>query len=626
MRTMKRVAAFAMTVAVIMTSGVTTKAAVTNVQPTKDVSETNLKWANQISTGYDTLSEIKLVGKYVYAADDSQHRIIKINKDTGKIEKQHKYHDESYSQYYVGNIAYGDGKIYVAYANKLETGENGETNTVANGRIEAFDADTLEPVWISEAAYHTEKDSETGEAKTVYDMVASRLFYDNGHLYYGTGTGTPGSNYGWDKTGKYYVLDTVDEDKTKTDEIKKIKEITSSSEEGNFYLKNGVKVGNYIVASDTKGKIFTIDTKTSKVVATKEFGEVFSGNMAYDKTTNTIYFVVGTNDLYGIKVNSDGSFGKENHVRVYKTGYSAMTPEVYNGKVYLSGSKGTSGVDGNGYFAVVDVRTSNYKVNYTVDLPAYSQGEMLVSKTGKNSVRLYFTVNYAKTDENYNPLSGGGIYSIEDKEGAKSAKLETVYEPEQKYANYCLSSISVDENGTMYYSNDSRTIFAVARQPIIKAQKTTRSIKLTWKKNKSAKGYVIYAKAGNGKYKKLTTVGKTTKKTVKVNAGTSYKFKVRPYIKKKGKKVTKYYKAYAAKAKNGSKTIKVTYKNVKGYESYRIDMKVGNGSYKKVLTSKKAGTLTLTYTQKNAKVGKNYKFRLVGIKMVDKKPVEKTIK
>ena len=64
------------------------------------------------------------------------------------------------------------------------------------------------------------------------------------------------------------------------------------------------------------------------------------------------------------------------------------------------------------------------------------------------------------------------------------------------------------------------------------------------------------------------------------------------------------------------------YSNEKG--KY-VNRKV-NWSYKKVLTSKKAGTLTLTYTQKNAKVGKNYKFRLVGIKMVDKKPVEKTIK
>ena len=38
--------------------------------------------------------------------------------------------------------------------------------------------------------------------------------------------------------------------------------------------------------------------------------EVFSGGMAYDNTTNTIYFVAGINNLYGIKINTDGSFGE----------------------------------------------------------------------------------------------------------------------------------------------------------------------------------------------------------------------------------------------------------------------------------------------------------------------------
>ena len=104
-----------------------------------------------------------------------------------------------------------------------------------------------------------------------------------------------------------------------------------------------------------------------------------------------------------------------------------MTPEVYNGKVYVSGCVGTSPFSDKGYLAVVDVQSEQYKVNYIVELPAYAMGEMLVSKTGENSVRLYFTVNYAESDENYVPYSGGGIYSIEDTKGATSAKLETIY-------------------------------------------------------------------------------------------------------------------------------------------------------------------------------------------------------
>lgn len=638
MRTMKRVAAVALSVVVLMTSGVSAKAAVTDVQPAKSKEEAVEKWVNKLMPDgvYDTLSEIKVVGNYIYAAEDSNHRIIKINKENGKIEKEHSYYKADYKQYYVGNIGYGDGKVYVSYATQ-------GTNTV--GRIEAFNADTLEPVWISEIASHNERSTEGAPYLVVNDVVASKLFYDNGHLYFGTGAGTPGSSYGWDKIGKYYVLDTADEDKNKTDEIKKIKEIASASTEGNFYLKDGIKVGNYIITSDTKGKLFVIDSNTFKVVATKEMNEVFSGGMAYDNTTNTIYFVAGINNLYGIKINTDGSFGETKKVQVYKTGYSAMTPEVYNGKVYLTGSKGTDGIENTGYFAVVDVKSDEYKVNYTVDIPAYSLGEMLVVKTGSDSVRLYFAVNYAKFDENSKALSGGNVYCVDDKQGATSGELKTIYEPDKDHVQLCMNTIHVDEKGTLYYINDSRSIFAIGKKaasitpstsnatttvlnetktkPVTKTVKSTRSVKLTWKKKKSAKGYVIYAKAGKGKYKKVTTVGKKTSKTIKVNKDSSYKFKVKPYkLTKKNKK--KYFKAYAAKAKFGSKTVKVTFKNVTGYASYKVQMKAGKAAYKTVKTTTKGGTIT--YTKKKAKVGTTYKFSLKGINKVNGKTVSVTIK
>ena len=75
MRTMKRVAAVALSVVVLMTSGVSAKAAVTDVQPAKSKEEAVEKWTNKIVPEWavcDTLSDIKVVGNYIYAADDSQ--------------------------------------------------------------------------------------------------------------------------------------------------------------------------------------------------------------------------------------------------------------------------------------------------------------------------------------------------------------------------------------------------------------------------------------------------------------------------------------------------------------------------------------------------------------------------
>ena len=480
MRTMKRVAAVALSVVVLMTSGVSAKAAVTDVQPAKSSSEAVLKWAKKVGEPFDektyannTVSKIKLVGNYLYVADDAKHRIMKIDKKDGTILKEQKYYDESYIQGYVSSIGYGDNKVYVGYD---------------NGRVQAFDENTLESLWI------------TDENK---NAINADFVFTNGKLYFGTTAKTTD----WYDNGapfSYYVVTTSDDDKTKPDEEKTMKKVVESKT-GKFYSKKGVVLGKYIVISDTAGTLTMIDTTNDKVTDTKDIGEAFSGNITYDEMTGTIYFVAGTNDLYGIKVSADGKLKDEKKVRLYETGYSATTPEVYNGKVYVSGSKGKAFQD-KGYMAVADVSSDKYKVNYTVELSNYSQCEPTIVKTGENSVRVYFTIN----DE------PGGIYAIEDSKDATSATLETVYEPTGDIKNTgCMSDVVVDEDGTIYFANDSKYIMSVGKKvedtkksdiitvkPVTKTVKSTRSVKLTWKKKKSAKGYVIYAKAGKGKYKK----------------------------------------------------------------------------------------------------------------------------
>lgn len=155
---------------------------------------------------------------------------------------------------------------------------------------------------------------------------------------------------------------------------------------------------------------------------------------------------------------------------------------------------------------------------------------------------------------------------------------------------------------------------------------STRKIKVSWWRKLSADGFVIYAKAGNGKYKRVATVGRQSAKTVTVKSGYSYKFKVKAfkYVKKDGKKVRKYWKAYRAESKNGTKTVKITYKNISGYQGYVVYMKVGKGSYKRVKTTTKGGTIT--YTKTKAKIGKSHTFRLRGYKTVGGRKVYRTIK
>ena len=54
---------------------------------------------------------------------------------------------------YYADIEYGDDKIYVGYA---------------NNKVEAFDADTLKPVWISEDTGHSVTSKMTYKNKKSY--------------------------------------------------------------------------------------------------------------------------------------------------------------------------------------------------------------------------------------------------------------------------------------------------------------------------------------------------------------------------------------------------------------------------------------------------------------------------
>ena len=62
---------------------------------------------------------MKIVGKYVYLANNATKKVVKLNKDTGKVEAEHNFSDSCKLDYYA-DIEYGDDKIYVGYANNKD--------------------------------------------------------------------------------------------------------------------------------------------------------------------------------------------------------------------------------------------------------------------------------------------------------------------------------------------------------------------------------------------------------------------------------------------------------------------------------------------------------------------------
>lgn len=89
----------------------------------------------------------------------------------------------------------------------------------------------------------------------------------------------------------------------------------------------------------------------------------------------------------------------------------------------------------------------------------------------------------------------------------------------------------------------AKTSIKSAKQTVVKKHGKwayKKEVKLSWKKAKNAAGYVIYMKAGTGKYKavKIITKGKTVSYTKKnLKKGKTYYFKIRTYRKLNGQKV-----------------------------------------------------------------------------------------
>lgn len=174
------------------------------------------------------------------------------------------------------------------------------------------------------------------------------------------------------------------------------------------------------------------------------------------------------------------------------------------------------------------------------------------------------------------------------------------------------------------------TVVVPPDKPKVTASVSGKKLKLSWKKVSGASGYAIYRLNG-GSYKRIKTVKASTRQVTLALADgkQAYSYRVCAYRTIDGKK---YYggksgvktavstvSSLQAKAVRG-KGIKLTWKSLKSVDGYVIYRKTGkNGSYKKIKTAadKKSGG----YTDKTAKKGKTYYYRIRAYTLVDGKKV-----
>ena len=314
---------------------------------------------------------------------------------------------------------YADGMIFVQ---------------LDGGIVQAFDYKKMKSLWIY-------TDSLGGQA-------LCPITYDNGYIYTGFWNGE--TDY-----ANYVCLSAKDENTRNETESKSAKWTYKAV--GGFYWAGCAVTDNYVVFGKDNGKddstsnskIISLNKNTGAEVSSVTVKGDIRSSLSYAPSTDSYYVSSKAGYVYKIALNS--SNGKLTLQNTYTaSGAVTATPVVYNGRLYVGCQKGTAG-------EFVVLNASNMKKIYSSGMSGYPQATMLVS-TGYESSngKIYIYSTY-----NNNP---GGITMFEDSAGQTSAVKKELFTPDDSMKQYCISTISASEDGTIYYKNDSGNIFAVGNK------------------------------------------------------------------------------------------------------------------------------------------------------------------
>ena len=158
-----------------------------------------------------------------------------------------------------------------------------------------------------------------------------------------------------------------------------------------------------------------------------------------------------------------------------------------------------------------------------------------------------------------------------------------------------------------------------SKPKLSKIENTTSGVKITWGKVSGADKYDVYRKTGSkGKYSKIGTTSKTYYTDKKASSGKKYYYYVKA-VNEAGSSsasssLSKYYLADTTLStpKSTKSGITLKWKKITGADGYMVYRKTGSGSYSKIATVK--GNSKVTYTDKSAKKGKKYTYKIKAYK------------
>lgn len=386
--------------------------------PTKDAEAkwvSELKGSNEWSKG---ISDPLLVGDYLYVAVGS--KLLKKDVDTGETVAESPLAAKIDS---TSRMVYTGGVMLVP---------------LSSGRLQALTVDALATVWVTD-------ELPAGPDGTQQSLAS--ITVRDGFAYFGTASAS------WSDSSDGYLLC------VRISDGKVMWQHKNENSKG-YYWAGLAFSGNYGVIADDSGTVSTVDPETGKTVASLKIAERVRTTVLVD---GSIAYVVSADGvLHKLSVGTDGTLSELGKVTF--GGSSTSTPVLANGKIVVGGSSTESFMGGYqnkytyhyGQLAVIDAETLS--VDYSI---CKADGNYIrQGASGGGDVKSQPVVSvqngetYVYFTSNNNP---GGIYRY--RIGDDEAEL--LYTPVAGDQQYCMASISVGSDGSLYYVNDSGKLFAV---------------------------------------------------------------------------------------------------------------------------------------------------------------------
>ena len=222
-----------------------------------------------------------------------------------------------------------------------------------------------------------------------------------------------------------------------------------------YYWAGGVMVGDHFVIGDDQGQVHVFTADLSREVSSRKIADASIRSTLV--LSEGFVYAVSQQDgtLHKLIVDNAGNVEELSSVKFADT--STSTPTISGGRAFIGGFKG-DWKNKNGVLAVVDLDGMSVQQVLKANgkkIPDEVKSSPLVSVQGAETY-VYFTVNWAEGYPSY--TSGGNMYVY--RLGDDEATL--MFQPTPEQAQYCMASVICDDEGNLYYTNDSGHLFKIA--------------------------------------------------------------------------------------------------------------------------------------------------------------------